>query len=72
MEVKIMALIKGLLFWGYLDDQGKIHVHRYTNDRKIANIEALPWVKGIFDPFEAYDLKHARELVEERYRKELN
>lgn len=62
-----MSRIRGLLFWGYLDDQGRITVKRYTNDRVIENTEKLPFCKGIFGPFEAYDMKHAQTLVRERY-----
>lgn len=62
--------IKGLLFWAYLDDEGKVHVKRYINDNLIANYERLPFVKGIFDPFEAYDMQHARELVYRCYLEE--
>jgi len=67
-----MTIIKGFLFWAYLDDAGTIHVKRYIDDRTIQNYEQLPFVKGIFDPFEAWDMAHARELVEERYRQEIN
>lgn len=62
-----MGLIKGLLFWGYLDDEGQIFVKRYTSDREIANYERLPFTRGIFDPFEAFDINQAREMIKERY-----
>jgi hypothetical protein len=60
-----------LLFWGYLDDQGKITVKRYTDDRTIRNFEQMPWVKGIFDPFYCKDIWEARLMMEMKY-KELN
>lgn len=63
-----MSLIKGLYWWAYLDDQGMIHVKRYTNDRQIQNYEQLPFCKGIFDPFEAYDYAHAKQKCLEKYR----
>ena len=65
-----MGLIKGLLYWGYVTDKGKIEVKRYVSDRMIANFERMPDVKGIFDPFYAYDIHHARELILERYNQE--
>ena len=66
-----MTKIKGLLFWGYIDKDGVIFVKRYVNDKIIANFERLPFVAGIFDPFEAFDMKHAEELVKARYAEEL-
>ncbi len=65
-------MLRGLLFWGYLDDQGIIHVKRYTNDRAIENMERMPWCRGIFDPFEAFDIQHAKEKCQERFKKESN
>lgn len=63
---------KGTLFWGYVDDKGKIEIKRYTNDRVIENFERLPFVKGIFDPFYAINIKEAAEMILDRYRKELH
>jgi len=60
------------IFWGYVDDMGKIEVKRYVNDRQIANYEALPFVKGIFDPFHCKDIWEARRMIEAKYRQELN
>lgn len=65
-----MGLIKGLLFWGYVDDEGVIHVKRYKNDREIANYELLPFCKGIFEVFEAYSIEEARLKCHERYKQE--
>jgi hypothetical protein len=62
---------KGLIFWGYVDDQGKIEVKRYVSDKQIANYESLPFVKGIFDPFYAVDIWTARRMIEAKY-KEVN
>lgn len=72
-----MGLIKGLLYWGYLDNDGLIHVKRYTTDREIRNYEQLPFCKGIFDPFEAYDINEAKmkcfqKLQELRYHEKRN
>ena len=47
---------KGIIYWGYVDEDGKIEVKRYVNDRQIENYERLPFVKGIFDPFYARDV----------------
>ena len=63
---------KGILFWAYLDDQGKVYVKRYVNDRIIRNFESMPYVKGIFDPFYARDMHEARIKVYARYIQELN
>jgi hypothetical protein len=62
-----MGLIKGLLFWGYLDEEGVVHVKRYTTDRAIANMERMPWCKGIFDPFEAFDFSEAQRKCIQRF-----
>jgi len=60
------------LFWGYLDDNGKIYVKKYVNDRQIANYESLPFVKGIFDVFVAANIQQAKMMILERYKQELN
>jgi hypothetical protein len=67
-----MSKTKGSLFWGYVDNEGRIEVKKYLNDRQIANYERLPMVTGIFDPFPAKDIWEARKMVEERYKQELN
>lgn len=60
------------LFWGYVDDMGKIEVKKYINDRIIRNYESMPFVKGIFDPFRARDIWQARQMILARYQQELN
>lgn len=62
---------EGTLFWGFLDDQGELHLKRYTNDRQIANYERLPFVRGIFDPFLAKSVEQAKMLLRECYMKEI-
>lgn len=66
-----MGKIQGLYFWGYLDDRGKIHVKYYIDDATIAHYEKMPFVKGIFDPFEAYGMVEARKKIEAKYRQVL-
>ena len=63
-----MSRIKPLRWWGYLDDQGLIHVKLYLNDKVIQNYEQLPNVKGIFDPFTAYDSIEAKQKCYEKYK----
>lgn len=63
---------KGIIFWGYVDDQGRIEVQYYKNDKIIRNYESLPFIKGIFDPFYAKDIWEARKMIESRYKQELN
>jgi hypothetical protein len=60
------------IFWGYIDDQGKIEVKKYFDDRTIENYERLPFVKGVFDPFYANDIWDARKMITERYKMEMN
>lgn len=67
-----LILPKRPLWWGYLDNEGIIHIKRYTNDRAIQNSEAMPFVKGIFDPFEAWDYEDAKKKCYERWKKETN
>lgn len=43
-------LNNGKWWWGYLDDLGVVRVLPYTGDKIIQNTEALPFVRGIFDP----------------------
>ncbi len=62
-----MGLIKGLLFWGYLDDVGKIYVKRYTSDRVIENYEKMPFCRGIFGPTECIDFEDARQKFSMKY-----
>jgi hypothetical protein len=64
-------MTKDLLYWGYIDDQNKIEVKRYINDRQIQNYEALPFVKGIFDPFYAANIRQATEMILDKYREEI-
>lgn len=64
--------LKGSIFWGYLDSDGRIYVKKYINDRIIENYERLPFVKGIFDPFYASNIQQAAALIKERYIKELH
>lgn len=57
-----MGLIKsGKWWWGYLHENGEVHIMRYSNDKIIANYERLPMIKGIFDPFEAFDSTDAKK-----------
>jgi hypothetical protein len=56
--------IKLPLWWAWLGDDGVIHIQKYTNDRKIQNIEQLPLCKGIFEPFEAVDYDHAKKKIQ--------
>ncbi len=58
-----MAILTKTLWWGYLDDQGVVRIKRYTTDKAIQNCEQMPFTKGIFEPFEAYDLKHAQQII---------
>jgi hypothetical protein len=57
-----MGLIKGMLWWAYLDDKGVIHVKHYVNDRQLQNCEQMPFCKGIFDVFEAFSREEARQM----------
>ena len=63
-----MTLIKPLRWWGFLDDKGHIHVKLYVDDKSIQRYEQLPMVKGIFDPFEAWDSNDARRKCYEKYK----
>lgn len=73
-----MPILKKMRWWGYLDDRGVIHIKRYTSDRAIQNCEQMPFCKGIFDVFEAYDYTHARSIIttflkeQEYYEKKMN
>lgn len=63
-----MGIIKPLRFWGYLDDQGMIHVKHYRSDWDIQKCEQMPFCRGIFEPFEAWDRAEAMN----KCRKKLN
>jgi len=56
------------LFWGYVDYDEKIHIKRYTDDRAIRNAQDSGTTIGIFDPFYAKNIKHAAEMIVEKYR----
>ena len=67
-----MNRFKGLLWWGYIDDEGVIEVKRYTTDRVIENYERMPFCKGIFEPFQALDKEEAYALCYARVSQEAN
>jgi len=67
-----MTKHKGELYWGYLDDEGQVFVKKYVSDRVIRNYESMPFVKGIFGPFRAANIKHASQLVANTYYKGLH
>ena len=48
------------IWWGYLDDQGVIHIKRYVSDWDIHKCEQMPFCRGIFEPFTALTHAHAR------------
>lgn len=58
-----MGIIKKGWWWAYLDDRGVIHVKRYQSDKQIQNCEQLPFCKGIFDVFEAWDYTDAKNKI---------
>ena len=58
-----MALIKLPLWWGYLDDTGKIHIKKYVSDWDIQKCEQMPFTKGIFEPFPAIDRADAQQKI---------
>jgi AmiR/NasT family two-component response regulator len=57
-------------YWGYVDFNEKIHVKRYKNDRAIRNAQDSGTTIGIFDPFEAKDIKEALHMILEKWREE--
>jgi len=61
-----MALANGKWWWAYLDDQGKITVLPYTDDKIIERTEQLPFCKGIFDPMRA-NSKHDAQMMIARW-----
>ena len=63
-------IASGKWFWGYLDDLGIVRVKPYTGDKIIQNTEQLPFCKGIFDPFTADNIHHARQKIAEFLTKE--
>lgn len=64
--------IKRSLFWGYIDNENKIHIKKYVDDRTIENYERLPFVTGIFDPFYADNITDAANQILDCYRQTLN
>ena len=58
-----MTLIKPFRYWGYLDDRGVIHIKKFVHDRQLQNCEQMPFCKGIFDPFEAWDYEDAKRQI---------
>lgn len=61
-----------VLWWGYLDTDGDIHVKKYVNDRAIENTERLPFCQGIFEPFYAANHHIAKQMCYERVHLESN
>jgi len=58
-----MTLIKPLLWWAYLDDRGIVHIKKYMSDKQLQNCEQMPFCRGIFDPFEAWDREDAKVKI---------
>lgn len=56
------------IFWGYLDEEGKIHIKKYVSDAQIENYEKQHFCAGIFDPFYAVDIYDARIKCQEKLR----
>jgi len=56
------------LFWAYVDYNEKIHIKKYVDDRAIRNAQDSGTTIGIFDPFYAKNIKHAAEIILEKYR----
>lgn len=56
-------MIAGLWYWAYLDDTARIHIKRYIDDKTIQNYEQMPWVLGIFEPFEAINYETAKAEI---------
>lgn len=48
-------------WWAYLDEDGAIHVRKYTTDWEIQKVEQLPFCRGIFEPFKAKS-KHEAQM----------
>ena len=60
------------LYWGYIDIFNKIHVKRYTDDRRIRNAQDSGTTTGIFDPFFANSIAEAMTMCLEKYREVLH
>lgn len=50
-----MSIVFKTRWWGFLDELGEITVAQYKNDKQIEICEAMPFVKGIFEVFDAWD-----------------
>ena len=50
-------------WWAYLDDTGVIRIKKYTTDKAIQNCEQMPFCRGIFDVFEAWNYAHAKAII---------
>ena len=61
--MKKTNLDSGKWWWAYLDDTGVVRVKKYTGDKIIQNTEQLPFCRGIFDPFKADNIHHARRII---------
>lgn len=55
-------------FWGYLDDEGTIHIKKYYTDWDLQKCEQMPFCRGIFEPFTAIDKAHALAKCKEKLR----
>lgn len=53
-------------YWGYLDDQGVIHVKRYHTDWDLQKCEQMPFCRGIFDPFTAANKREALQKCQDK------
>lgn len=58
------------LFWAYVDYDEKIHVKRYRGDKAIQLAQDSGTTIAIVDPFYAFDIVEATQVILEKWREE--
>ncbi len=53
-------------YWGYLHTAGSVHVKPYFSQLDIDEAHQSPFVKQLFEPFEATGIDEAIKMVNEK------
>jgi hypothetical protein len=57
-------IMKEILWWGYIHENGSIQVKRYLDDYySIEDARGSPYVKEVYVPFEAKDREDAIDII---------
>lgn len=50
-------------WWGYIHENGSLHIRRFFDEESINDAYFSPFVKQVFKPFEADSRVHAENIL---------